>query len=65
MNNLKGYTGEHWSDVGIVRNIPIDQVIIHPSYIQIAEFEFAEMEAIIYNPNQRVVLRHPDEAFKV
>ncbi|PFI96204.1 hypothetical protein COI88_28735 [Bacillus cereus] len=64
-NKIKGYTGEHWSDVGIVRNIPIDQVIIHPSYIQIVEFEFAEMEAIIYNPNQRVVLQHPDKAFKV
>lgn len=62
-NKLEGYTGTYWSEVSIVRDIPVDQVIIHPSYIHIADFEFAEQEAIIYNPSQRVIMQLPDRAF--
>ncbi|WP_430476942.1 hypothetical protein [Bacillus cereus] len=64
-NDLTCYTGKHWSDIWIERYIPVDQVIIHPSYIHIADFEFAEREALIYNPSQRVIIKHPDNAFEV
>ncbi|PGP21003.1 hypothetical protein COA01_15810 [Bacillus cereus] len=63
--NLTRYTADSWSNIGIKRYIPLDQVIIHPSYVKIVGFDSDESEAIIYNPSKEVIIQLPDTAFRI